>query len=485
MNATQHPLSQEMLMAFLDGESIGAEESVARKHLESCDECSKLARAMEQARTIVANWPVEDLPPASAEKIRANLLSDIRTRADLGKTGQWSTRTGKRFLLIGASAVSVGVLFFAIATPNLLRSRMAANEASAVGSLRTLNTAAGTYVERYGHYPISLENFGPPSGGAPSQTAADLVDAVLAGGKKSGYRFAYRHLRISVGGDGYQIDADPISPGESGKRHFFTDQTGVIRVNGEILGDSAEQRAGRPAAAAAAGDLGASGVMVAQTAELKVVVRKIDVARNSLDRIIEKHGGHIAQLSANAEGESGRILVASLRVPADKLGLCFADIKMLGRVTLESQTGEELRQQHTDHIARIDNARKTEARINDVIQHKTGNVKDVLEAEAESARVRGEIERMEAERKAMETRVTFATVAVTLTEEYQAQLNSPDAATRLRNAFILGVRDAWNSGVGLAVWVVSVLPSGLLWLLILFFPARWGWRRWRTSMSHI
>jgi len=120
----------------------------------------------------------------------------------------------------------------AIAVPNLLRARIAANQASAVGSLRTLNTAAITYSSAFNlGFPPSIAGLRPPVGGAsPDANAAGLINDVLASGTKSGYVFTYipgekdAQGRIST----YTIHADPITD-STGTNHYFTDQTGVIR----------------------------------------------------------------------------------------------------------------------------------------------------------------------------------------------------------------------------------------------------------------
>src|SRR5579864_3064740 len=89
--------------------------------------------------------------------------------------------------------VAIILIIAAIAIPNLLRSRMAANEASAVGSIRTMNTAAISYSSTYGNgFPPSLTAIGTGSG-AVSCTNAQLVDTVLTGGTKSGYTFVLSH----------------------------------------------------------------------------------------------------------------------------------------------------------------------------------------------------------------------------------------------------------------------------------------------------
>src|ERR1700683_113284 len=81
--------------------------------------------------------------------------------------------------------VAIILIIAAIAIPNLLRAKIAANEASAVGSLRTLNTASVAYSTTYGNYPPALSNLGPST--SPNSTTADLIDSLLVTGTKSGY----------------------------------------------------------------------------------------------------------------------------------------------------------------------------------------------------------------------------------------------------------------------------------------------------------
>jgi type IV pilus assembly protein PilA len=116
----------------------------------------------------------------------------------------------------------------------LLRSKMAANEASAVGSLRTINTASVAYSTTYGNYPQALTNL--QSGSSVSSTTADLIDSVLASGTKSGYVFAYGSASPF---QQYTLTAAPSTPGVTGQRYFFTDQSGVIRADTAAAATSA------------------------------------------------------------------------------------------------------------------------------------------------------------------------------------------------------------------------------------------------------
>lgn len=120
------------------------------------------------------------------------------------------------------------LIIAAIAIPNLLRARMAANEASAVGSLRTMNVAIVSYEASCQRPPALLAELGPaPTGKSSScESGMGLVDADLAAGRKNGYDFAYVPSETR-----YELHADPIKPGNTGVRHFFTDESGIIRFD--------------------------------------------------------------------------------------------------------------------------------------------------------------------------------------------------------------------------------------------------------------
>jgi type IV pilus assembly protein PilA len=127
--------------------------------------------------------------------------------------------------------VAIILIIAAIAIPNLLRSKMAANEASAVATLRTYNTAIVSFQTTYGTDPAtSLTQLGPAA--IPSSTAADLVDNLLGAATptKSGYGFTYAPGAAASGiVSTYTIVAAPLTQNVTGQRQFFTDQSGVIR----------------------------------------------------------------------------------------------------------------------------------------------------------------------------------------------------------------------------------------------------------------
>jgi len=138
--------------------------------------------------------------------------------------------------------VAIILIIAAIAIPNLLRARMAANESSAVASVRTVNTAEVTYNSTYptvGFAP-NLLSLGGALGAAciPATDTACLIDSVLAndgnpgGTGKSGYQFATgAGTKSGTVNVGYTIQASPITANQTGIRAFCAEEDGVVRVD--------------------------------------------------------------------------------------------------------------------------------------------------------------------------------------------------------------------------------------------------------------
>ncbi|HEY6292970.1 MAG TPA: prepilin-type N-terminal cleavage/methylation domain-containing protein [Terriglobia bacterium] len=129
--------------------------------------------------------------------------------------------------------VAIILIIAAIAIPNLLRSKIAANQASAVASLRTINTCEVTYSSTYNQgFTSTLAQLGPPTSGNATSTTAGLLDSVLAAGTKSGYSFTYS-ASAAVNGStpNYTVNANPVQVGTTGQNYYYTDATNVIRQN--------------------------------------------------------------------------------------------------------------------------------------------------------------------------------------------------------------------------------------------------------------
>ena len=139
--------------------------------------------------------------------------------------------------------VAIILIIAAIAIPNLLKSKMAANESSAVGSLRTVNTGEVTYAS-------SCPNIGYSStlvelnAGANCTAGVGIIDSVLAAGTKSGFTFTYTAVQAGTLYATYKTTALPVVYQTTGNRSFYSDQTGVIRY--ALVGSAAPTVASSP-----------------------------------------------------------------------------------------------------------------------------------------------------------------------------------------------------------------------------------------------
>ena len=227
--------------------------------------------------------------------------------------------------------------------------------------------------------------------------------------------------------------------------------------------------------------------MIARTVTLTAVTKDFAASRALLEAILARRHGYAAQMNVNTPENAPRSLQASLRIPTAELASAVGDLKALGRVENEAQSGEEVSQQHADLVARLKNSRETEQRLQAILTQRTGKMSDVLEVEQEIARVRGEIEGMEAEQKNLEHRVDFATVNLQLTEEYKAQLVAPTASvsTRMHNAIVAGLQNVSEMVLAIVLFFFEEGPT-MVFLLAIFLPPLWFvWTRYRRAMATV
>jgi type IV pilus assembly protein PilA len=121
--------------------------------------------------------------------------------------------------------VAIILIIAAIAIPNLLKAKMAANEAAAAASIHSLNTAEIAYSSAYPSigFSATLVDLGPTGGG--------FIDPALATGTKSGYNYLYVQDTSTTPSMNYTLNVDPITPGVTGQRHFYSDANNVTHVN--------------------------------------------------------------------------------------------------------------------------------------------------------------------------------------------------------------------------------------------------------------
>jgi len=425
MNKIMHPIEPEELMAYLDGELTANRTTATAAHLGECAECQRIVAGFRGVSQNLKTWEAKPSKPATPPAIAPALAEDRpASRNVFAQRRSWRKvfdRGWARFAWMGAVAA---ILLLTIGIPTLHR-HATLHEFSRVALSPTPPSSL----------PVNGRNFQQLTKLSPG-VAADSNGLFHGQGD---------HAEASL-----SVNGQPAA-----------DQQSKV-LNGAMLAP-----------------------MIIRTADLSLITKEFDKARANLEGILKRHRGYVGELKAGGSTGSGRTLNATLRVPSDQLDATLTEVKTLGRIESESQSGQDVTSQYVDLQARLSNARNTEQRLTDLLRNRTGKLSDVLEVEQELDRVRGEIEQMEAERKNMSNQISYATLNATIAEDYKAQLQvvPPSTSTRLSNAAVEGYRSMADGVVSLALFLLSNGPSLLLWGALLFLPARLVWKKVRRSFA--
>ena len=204
------------------------------------------------------------------------------------------------------------------------------------------------------------------------------------------------------------------------------------------------------------------------TVSMSLRVGDLLASSEKVRREIEGAGGYVegSSFSATDDGSS----TMDLRVPAAHASATRSALRAMGTVTSESETVQDVTEQRADLDARLRAARTQEDRLLDIMKNKTGSIGDVLESEKELARVRENIEKLEAEQRTMQGQIAMATIHLTLSTPGDAAWRTPGQS--VLHAWHAGVRGAQVLATYTAMAVAALLPTlapifAILALLIL------------------
>jgi hypothetical protein len=460
MSRNNHPVEQEELMAYLDGELATDRAVEAAAHLERCAECQEFAAELRKISQEMMAWEVEPAQPGGIPTEIAVMLAEPHETAKKQKSWRMGgiLITPQRVAGLGGVVV-VFLLILAIATPNFLRSGFSAGQPARIAKQRGELDKAGP------GYQDTTRNYGPENG-KNSGIVGGLVPSPKPTPSSNDNYDSLNHLNSSgyVDLDGRLADAH--------KSRIAT--TSGTEEKAEAADEISPNQPEVPAVP-----------MIARTAGLTLVAKDFDETRVAVEEILKRHNGYVGEMSVSAPADAGRALTATLRVPAPQLDAALSELKKLGRVEGESQSGEEVTAQYVDLEARLKNAQHTEQRLTEILRSRTGKLQDVLKVELEIDRVRGEIEQMQGEKKELTKRVAFSTVNATIKEEYHAKLQTapPSTGSRFHNAAVDGYNSVIEGLISVGLFFLSAGPSLLIWAAILFFPVRWAWRKVRTELK--
>lgn len=435
MQNNTHPLEQDEVMAYLDGELTGETAARAAEHVRECRECQALAADLQSVSRQMADWKID------AGELPMTPVIAAALEQHEAKLAHGSTHSRSRLRDLFARFRSPGWVWAASAAALVL-------VMVTVESLTTSRrmAAPANQVAMHG----SAEQ--PPGDNSPAALSLRQNEVATAEG---GDRDRLRALQAQRASN-LELSSNLAMPASS---------TRPAAIAGDHAGVAATNYAAKP--------------MIARTAQLTVIVKDFDSSQKRLEEILERHGGYVGQMTTFAPDGADRKFSATLRVPANQLDAAIAEVKELGRVESESQSGEEVTELYIDLQARLSNARNTEQRLTELLRRQTGKLDEVVTLEGKISEVREEIERMEAEQQNLSQRVDFGTLSVSFNEERKTQMQvmPPSVGTQFHNAAVEGYRSVVDGIVSLLIFLMSWGPSLLLWAAVLFFPARFAWRR--------
>lgn len=218
--------------------------------------------------------------------------------------------------------------------------------------------------------------------------------------------------------------------------------------------------------------------MLIRTGNATVEVEALDPAVQAVRRIAERAGGYISNVGIAGGRDRVRSASLTLRIPAERFDETLAAVDSLGEVESVHIDSEDVGEQYADLELRLASARRLEQRLLELLDNRTGSLEDVLAVERELARVREQVERMDAALRGLRDRVDMSTISLTLHEP------EPLFSTRGgENVISRSIRQAGRNFVGFIAGFIASLGVILPLALIAAF-LWWLWRRRRRRRMH-
>ena len=206
--------------------------------------------------------------------------------------------------------------------------------------------------------------------------------------------------------------------------------------------------------------------MVIRNGQAAVEVEKLDPAILKLRQLATQLGGYVANSSMIGGRDQVPSAMLELKIPAERFDQAINGLGTLGKVESVNATAEDVGEEFVDVTARVNNAKRLEERLIDLLANRTGRLQDVLSVERELARVREEIERYEGRLRYLKSRVAVSTLSVNLHEPLPILGQSPG-----QNPIAEAIRRAWRNFVGFIAACIASL--GVLIPVALLVLAGW------------
>ena len=235
---------------------------------------------------------------------------------------------------------------------------------------------------------------------------------------------------------------------------------------------AANQASGRDPSQVRVTDSAVAPSMLIRTGNAQIEVDSLEIAMQQVRDLAQRLGGFVANTQLSSGRDQIRSATMELKVPAARWNDVVSGLKPIGKVEALNEFVEDVGEEYVDVTARVQNAKRLEARLIELLANRTGRLSDVLAVERELARVREEIERYEGRLRYLRTRAAMSSMSVTVHEAFPV-VSARGETGVLGDAF----KQAWRNFVGFIAGIIS-LTGILIPLAVLGFLAWLAWRRW-------
>ncbi|MCI0614230.1 DUF4349 domain-containing protein [bacterium] len=206
--------------------------------------------------------------------------------------------------------------------------------------------------------------------------------------------------------------------------------------------------------------------------QVAVIVKVYDPFYKSLEQQLQQVGGYVSNLEATRDSGSVRWATITIRIPPARTNLMVSWLREQGMIQSENIKAEDVSEEYYDIQARLQNAKRLEARLLDMVQKNTGKLADLVLLEEKIGEVRENIEQMEGRIRNMDRLISLATLTLNVQVQSSTTVASPTFASRALHAWkhsLKSLKEVSQSGLLALIAILPwILPVGLAVVVLMF-----------------
>jgi hypothetical protein len=214
-----------------------------------------------------------------------------------------------------------------------------------------------------------------------------------------------------------------------------------------------------------------AGAMLIRTGQASVQVDSLDAGITRIRVMAQRTGAIIANTSVQGGKDQVRTASLELRIPSTRFDEAIAGLAPIGTLESVNVSVQDVGEEYVDIQARVENAKRLEQRLIDLLANRTGKLSDVMTVERELARVREEIERYQGRMRYLASRASVSTLTVSVHEPLPLVAERPGTHP-IRDAFV----QAWRNIVAVTAAIIAslgvLIPIGVVVAVLILLGRR-------------